>query len=131
MQYSEMQAGDKVEITDKRTVTISKVDENENAYDDDGRIIYASPDNRGISLGSYGSREFGLIERPIPDLPTKLGSIISVTHPNPDIGTEEYVLVVGLGLSYGVWRSINKSGATNANDMAQKVKAAGGFEVIR
>lgn len=83
MQYSEMQAGDKVEITDKRTVTISKVDDQENAYDEDGRIIYANPDNKGISLGSYGTREFGLIERPLPPLPTAPGSVVRVSSDMP------------------------------------------------
>lgn len=69
MQYKEMQVGDKVEITDRRTVTISRIDEAQNAYDARGSIILADE-----------GREFGLIERPQKPLPETRGSVIRVKH---------------------------------------------------
>jgi hypothetical protein len=120
MQYKDMQVGDKVEITDKRTVTISKIDHNQNAYDERGRLIYALVE---------GSREFSLIERPIPDLPTKLGSIISV-RPDPFDDAREYVLITST-FAKSVWRGVNVPGVYSDVDMAKNVKVAGGFEVIR
>ena len=74
MKYSEMQVGDKVEITDKRTVTISKIDSAQNAYDDQGRMLM---DSHPIS--GNGTREFGLIERPAPPLPTEKGTVVKVS----------------------------------------------------
>lgn len=122
MQYSEMQVGDKVEITDKRTVTISRVDVRENAYDQDGKII--------VSTGPYGDREFGLIARSIPPLPTKFGSIISVQGDNLFNEPDEFILVNGMYVG-SVWRSIDKGGAKSVSEMAKFVTAHGGFEVIR
>ncbi|URM87513.1 hypothetical protein SEA_DUSTYDINO_114 [Microbacterium phage DustyDino] len=124
MQYNEMQVGDKVEITDKRTVTISKIDAHANAYDQNGKVIMANGPHYPHT------REFGLIERPVPDLPTKLGSIISVPHENPFAEHEEFVLIPGL-YSPAVWRGIPSTASRNPREMAAQVKARGGFKVIR
>ncbi|QWS69474.1 hypothetical protein SEA_NECROPHOXINUS_112 [Microbacterium phage Necrophoxinus] len=124
MQYNEMQVGDKVEITDKRTVTISKIDAHANAYDQNGKVIMANGPHYPHT------REFGLIERPIPDLPTELGSIISVPHENPFAKHEEFVLIPGLYIA-GIWRGISGRAAHTPGEMSAKVKKRGGFKVIR
>lgn len=124
MQYSEMQVGDKVEITDKRTVTISKVDAAQNAYDERGNIIMAN----GPAVPN--TREFGLIERPIPPLPTELGSIISVPHENPFAKDDEFVLISGM-YTPNIWRSINSTASRAPREMEAQVKSRGGFKVIR
>ncbi|AXC36213.1 hypothetical protein SEA_LYELL_110 [Microbacterium phage Lyell] len=125
MQYNEMQVGDKVEIADKRTVTISKIDAHANAYDQNGKVIMAD--------GSHGpgSREFGLIERPIPELPTELGSIISVESDNPLEQDHEYVLVSAVLSSTRVWRGINNSNTWDVGYMRKVAVERGGFKVIR
>ncbi|WMI33980.1 hypothetical protein SEA_ERENYEAGER_110 [Microbacterium phage Erenyeager] len=125
MQYNEMQVGDKVEITDKRTVTISKIDANENAYDQNGKVIMANGPHYPHT------REFGLIERPIPDLPTELGSIISVESDNPLEQDHEYVLVSAVLSSTKVWRGINNSNTWDVGYMRKVAVERGGFKVIR
>lgn len=122
IEYGDMQAGDKVRVTDSRVVEVVRVTESGRATvkNASGHVYLLS---RGAD-GSAVARDLELVERPVSELPTKIGSVI-------ETGGDRFMLRRSHGYDEGLWQ-----GATGSHDlfsqrqMHKEVEKRGAFTVI-
>lgn len=117
--FADIQVGDTIRVVEVNDV---KVTENRvhAIRTEDGNVYLARPVRRGAK------RTFQLVERPMPQLPTDLGSTIEV---HGEAG--HWVFIYEVANGHGVWISVNGGSRRSMESMRSRVKGAGGFEVIR
>lgn len=82
----DVRVGDKIRVAHDMTVTNS-------TFEEDGEV-FSGEANHWVDIG-HPSTVIELISRPVPDLPTERGSVISLKHPSITRGAHWMLLDTG------------------------------------
>lgn len=123
--FDDIREGDVIRIVDIREVTVSKAGLGEYVEDHHGLAFGRE------ALARETRRQFQLLERPIPPLPEKPGSMISIPAWGLPHGTERWVLVEESTKNWRhVWINVANGSRLSPSFIRSRVAERGGFEVV-
>lgn len=117
--FDDIREGDTIRITDIREVNISQAGFGSEVKDQNGCSVLRPA---GV-LGA--KRKFHLLNRPIPKIPTKVGSLIKLQS-----GGGTWILVAEMSGEQMIWIRPENGARQSVDFMQSRVNSAGGFEVI-
>lgn len=117
--FDDIKVGDIIRVVDVRDFTVSAAGFGEEVRDEHGNGILRSAPN------FMAARKFQLVERPLLNLPIKLGSTIKVNG-----ATQPWTLFYDIVKGRKAWISINNGLRITQAAMQVRVTVAGGFEVL-
>jgi len=120
--FADIKVGDTIRVVDVVDMVITERHEHEiRSVDDEGNgSIYLEKSPRiGVN------RKFQLVDRPVPTLPTKLGSVLELHN-----GAGTWILIYEVTRGKSIWVNTHNGVRQSVAFMQQRVASAGGFEVI-
>lgn len=115
--FDDIREGDTIRVVDVQDVVVSRKHP--------GELLYRGGSYLKNTLREGSTRKFQLVERPMPEIPTKVGSLIKL-----ESGGGTWILVDDLVDCRKVWIRPESGTRQGVISMQARVNSAGGFEVI-